>query len=60
MKQFESNKESMDKNRKGNVNFIENTLAVSLKAYDLLNKDKLANNWSKIEALIKSKLAIVT
>jgi hypothetical protein len=48
MKQFDSNRESMDKSRKGTVNFIESTLSVSLKAYDLLNKDKLGDNWVRI------------
>ncbi len=38
----------MDKNRKDNVNFIENNLGFNLRAYNLLNKDSLEQNWSKV------------
>jgi hypothetical protein len=41
LKQLMTNKERMNSNRKGNVDFIETNLSVSLKQYDLLNKAKL-------------------
>ena len=49
----------MTKNRKDNINFIENNLEPSIKSYDLLNYENLTKNWNKIEGIMMKKLATI-
>jgi hypothetical protein len=56
LRQLESNRERMSKNRKSNVEYIEKDLGVPLKQYDLVNITKQDEGWMKIKNIIMGKL----
>ena len=59
LSQLKNSREIMTKNRKDNINFIENNLEPSIKSYDLLNYENLTKNWNKIEGIMMKKLATI-
>lgn len=48
----------MNKGRRDSLQYIVNTLQISLKDHDFLNTNKLIQSWKNIEAILDCKLKI--